>query len=103
FFFQAEDGIRVFHVTGVQTCALPIFMPVVRSWPSTIFSRCAANSTVMAQPVFLAAGDRKDPAAFISLPRWRPRPESNRGARICSPLRNHSATRPCAVIEHAVR
>src|SRR5690606_39393208 len=23
-FFQAEDGIRVFHVTGVQTCALPI-------------------------------------------------------------------------------
>src|SRR5690606_40600540 len=24
-FFQAEDGIRVFHVTGVQTCALPIF------------------------------------------------------------------------------
>src|SRR5690606_40760102 len=24
FFFQAEDGIRNFHVTGVQTCALPI-------------------------------------------------------------------------------
>src|SRR5690606_39724968 len=24
FFFQAEDGIRYFHVTGVQTCALPI-------------------------------------------------------------------------------
>src|SRR5690606_40938182 len=26
FFFQAEDGIRDFHVTGVQTCALPIFL-----------------------------------------------------------------------------
>src|SRR6266702_2558979 len=25
FFFQAEDGIREGHVTGVQTCALPIF------------------------------------------------------------------------------
>src|SRR5690606_40471624 len=25
FFFQAEDGIRDFHVTGVQTYALPIF------------------------------------------------------------------------------
>src|SRR3989440_3154648 len=25
FFFQAEDGIRVLIVTGVQTCALPIF------------------------------------------------------------------------------
>src|SRR5690625_6899957 len=24
FFFQAEDGIRDGHVTGVQTCALPI-------------------------------------------------------------------------------
>src|SRR5215510_7785247 len=24
FFFHAEDGIRVGHVTGVQTCALPI-------------------------------------------------------------------------------
>src|SRR5437868_15530294 len=24
FFFQAEDGIRVRNVTGVQTCALPI-------------------------------------------------------------------------------
>src|SRR5690606_28113373 len=28
FFFQAEDGIRDFHVTGVQTCALPILQPV---------------------------------------------------------------------------
>src|SRR5437868_7763436 len=26
FFFQAEDGIRDRNVTGVQTCALPIFM-----------------------------------------------------------------------------
>src|SRR5699024_11341147 len=25
FFFQAEDGIRARNVTGVQTCALPIF------------------------------------------------------------------------------
>src|SRR5690349_24167915 len=25
FFFQAEDGIRDLYVTGVQTCALPIF------------------------------------------------------------------------------
>src|SRR5690606_40649896 len=39
FFFQAEDGIRDFHVTGVQTCALPIFVmtaqPTLTSenWP----------------------------------------------------------------------
>src|SRR6476661_9555662 len=28
FFFQAEDGIRDSSVTGVQTCALPIYAPV---------------------------------------------------------------------------
>src|SRR6266542_1134287 len=28
FFFQAEDGIRAATVTGVQTCALPISLPV---------------------------------------------------------------------------
>src|SRR5438046_6925911 len=27
FFFQAEDGIRDWSVTGVQTCALPISLP----------------------------------------------------------------------------
>src|SRR5256885_9363693 len=27
FFFQAEDGIRDYKVTGVQTCALPISQP----------------------------------------------------------------------------
>src|SRR3712207_7106835 len=26
FFFQAEDGIRDIGVTGVQTCALPIYV-----------------------------------------------------------------------------
>src|SRR5438309_7097177 len=32
FFFQAEDGIRDGTVTGVQTCALPIFGPGDRTW-----------------------------------------------------------------------
>src|SRR3712207_4283524 len=31
FFFQAEDGIRDIGVTGVQTCALPIFHAVLPS------------------------------------------------------------------------
>src|SRR5690625_7292835 len=37
FFFQAEDGIRDGHVTGVQTCALPIFS----YWPAKrrVYSR----------------------------------------------------------------
>src|SRR5690606_39891787 len=39
FFFQAEDGIRDFHVTRVQTCALPIFgggLGRRRSWGSRL-------------------------------------------------------------------
>src|SRR5690606_41189120 len=31
-FFQAEDGIRAFHVTGVQTCALPISFVLFTSY-----------------------------------------------------------------------
>src|SRR5256885_11136832 len=30
FFFQAEDGIRDYKVTGVQTCALPILRGPIR-------------------------------------------------------------------------
>src|SRR5437016_6947046 len=32
FFFQAEDGIRDWSVTGVQTCALPIYSMIAQSW-----------------------------------------------------------------------
>src|SRR5690606_13652252 len=40
FFFQAEDGIRDFHVTGVQTCALPILPPSsISSLPPDIASQ----------------------------------------------------------------
>src|SRR5437016_13698038 len=37
FFFQAEDGIRDWSVTGVQTCALPIF----RRGPDAMTDRTA--------------------------------------------------------------
>src|SRR5256885_1710493 len=36
FFFQAEDGIRDYKVTGVQTCALPI-------WPRDSSGRTCAS------------------------------------------------------------
>src|SRR5437762_3694626 len=44
FFFQAEDGIRDTSVTGVQTCALPIFR------------KSLAELTRIAVPVGAAAG-----------------------------------------------
>src|SRR5258707_4285838 len=42
FFFQAEDGIRDIGVTGVQTCALPIFH-CRRAFQGTTASVHAAN------------------------------------------------------------
>src|SRR6266446_4730517 len=36
FFFQAEDGIRDYKVTGVQTCALPIWRRGVRGLPAPV-------------------------------------------------------------------
>src|ERR1019366_2113823 len=44
FFFQAEDGIRDWSVTGVQTCALPISAPLPRRplappWPLSCGTR----------------------------------------------------------------
>src|SRR5256885_11136361 len=33
FFFQAEDGIRDYKVTGVQTCALPILLALAAACP----------------------------------------------------------------------
>src|SRR5690606_40431500 len=47
---QAEDGIRGFHVTGVQTCALPIFalatMVAARAW-GAFFVQAAAAAGVL--------------------------------------------------------
>src|SRR5690606_39761425 len=46
FFFQAEDGIRDFHVTGVQTCALPIssILPEIRA--ETLVVACREDRMV---------------------------------------------------------
>src|SRR5688500_20406052 len=44
FFFQAEDGIRDYKVTGVQTCALPIFAH------SLTFHYQVANAGVVTGP-----------------------------------------------------
>src|SRR5690625_5639649 len=45
FFFQAEDGIRDGHVTGVQTCALPISL-MNRVGPPRQRGRAAQHSEI---------------------------------------------------------
>src|SRR6478735_366157 len=44
FFFQAEDGILDYKVTGVQTCALPIFVESNVVTPSPMDSTTPAAS-----------------------------------------------------------
>src|SRR5207253_5180018 len=46
FFFQAEDGIRVGHVTGVQTCALPISSRPRQSSTRAVILSQAAGLTI---------------------------------------------------------
>src|SRR3712207_8321692 len=43
FFFQAEDGIRDIGVTGVQTCALPIYGSYLRVKDVTLSYDVAKN------------------------------------------------------------
>src|SRR5690606_694599 len=40
---QAEDGIRDFHVTGVQTCALPIYINITASGGTGILQYSSDN------------------------------------------------------------
>src|SRR2546430_4935057 len=44
FFFQAEDGIRDLTVTGVQTCALPIWSSFSFSLISTSLAAFSASA-----------------------------------------------------------
>src|SRR5205823_9792636 len=45
FFFQAEDGIRGKLVTGVQTCALPIFATLDVAYHASVVASTSADIT----------------------------------------------------------
>src|SRR6266853_4091060 len=47
FFFQAEDGIRDLTVTGVQTCALPIFSGGVAAEETRILQENVQGGTAV--------------------------------------------------------
>src|SRR6266511_2245684 len=46
FFFQAEDGIRDFHVTGVQTCALPILCSSAGAYCGALLLSASCTASV---------------------------------------------------------
>src|SRR5256885_3893388 len=66
FFFQAEDGIRDYKVTGVQTCALPIFTGGMASKLPVPNAAKATYSIDGSHLVYQPLGD-----AFIQWKRYR--------------------------------
>src|SRR5690606_40439011 len=63
FFFQAEDGIRCFHVTGVQTCALPIFAGKLRIVAAERAVRTARSAATMRSFPATSQSSRPRPAS----------------------------------------
>src|SRR2546426_4658528 len=86
FFFQAEDGIRDYKVTGVQTCALPISSLSVaelvlesgQALPTLVHGRWAATGARV--QVFPAA--RAQPATVVPADH-PPRSEERRVGKEC--------------------
>src|SRR5439155_18582161 len=82
FFFQAEDGIRDGHVTGVQTCALPI-------WRLGVVSRSAraheARAAIARSPAELwtQSAETGDPAGQVLIAGLEERSEERRVGKEC--------------------
>src|SRR2546430_7548230 len=67
FFFQAEDGIRDLTVTGVQTCALPIF-PLGSARASR--AHCGASPQLLGKEKFAMARAPSPAREARALPRF---------------------------------
>src|SRR5690606_40540853 len=61
-FFQAEDGIRAFHVTGVQTCALPISSEIIATENNSPGSQSDGRRLTRADFNFLRKGQ---PVSYV--------------------------------------
>src|SRR5256885_6492501 len=72
FFFQAEDGIRDYKVTGVQTCALPISVSANPSCPACWAVNASVRSRGTPAPSSVAAL-RVQRVTAARRPRRRPR------------------------------
>src|SRR5256885_11945263 len=71
FFFQAEDGIRDYKVTGVQTCALPILITSSAATPtfaSAAFTHTACHKASLLPRVPSLSGPVTYPASRFRHP-----------------------------------
>src|SRR5690625_5853410 len=82
FFFQAEDGIRDGHVTGVQTCALPI------SRSPVAFRKNRTSSTVITASAARTQATRARGSSGTSQPNVRRAPVTIRSEEHTSELQS---------------
>src|SRR2546427_3031175 len=83
FFFQAEDGIRDLTVTGVQTCALPIYAvrAIVRPAVAEYLGRRATTAVELERAL---AWDPWNPTLHVLLGRaYETRSEERRVGKEC--------------------
>src|SRR5690606_41130209 len=93
FFFQAEDGIRGFHVTGVQTCALPISDKAIQvsleRHMECAIGRCghgSPGSALVCREGTVADWERAAPLLSVAGPVRSPRSEERRVGKACRSL-----------------
>src|SRR5690606_40460110 len=86
FFFQAEDGIRDFHVTGVQTCALPIcnfFKTGVNTTHNLAFQQSISDATNVYTSATYLHDDSKTPGVKLDRLNLMSRSEERRVGKEC--------------------
>src|SRR5260370_3427619 len=83
FFFQAEDGIRDSSVTGVQTCALPIFASKRGAFTPARTERTAFRSEDNRCTWFSVSAGRQDAIDLHRRLRIRCRSEERRVGKEC--------------------
>src|SRR5260370_17062581 len=85
FFFQAEDGIRDSSVTGVQTCALPIFPEPSSSVAATLVRRRLGDSRELRHPFAHHASSDHQASGDLRAGRSRDGPRDGSGAAVFAP------------------
>src|SRR5215467_15378822 len=72
FFFQAEDGIRDYKVTGVQTCALPIWPKITVNTTIVRTGRIIAQATPITVCLYRTARSEERRVGKECRSRWSP-------------------------------
>src|SRR5690348_17793647 len=86
FFFQAEDGIRDGRVTGVQTCALPIWARLHRQaaeWAEAAFAEQPSEAAPFLADHFEHGGDSARAVRYLRVAANTARSEERRVGKEC--------------------